>query len=535
MKKNKYIDIILNNIEKEDDKPNEASVSEKLIKRIIRRILTFLTIKFFLLFILLCILLLPLIIFIAIFFSLAWSDNLSDNSWNYSIDWSTFISNFSEDNLDTPLWIPVERAIINYWFDYTKYKSALISGFLKLFYMRGHEYYSWHRWIDFARIYSDKAKWYNPYILSTLRGIIKTVESREEINWKLSYEKKIYSWWNTFKYNSTIKKNQEKRIKPYWNHVIISSMDWSLYVIFAHLSILDKSILNADKIWRGNILWRMWTTGNSTGIHLHYEIRYCWSNKNLTKSWIQCSPVNPLWTIIGSENTFLGFSTLPKVNNFVAWVFETIKNKKIEEKEIYEQINIEYKEFCDTNSILFIWKSISCKEAFPIFYSHKNNKLFPKLNDQIKTEEIWEKYIKEEYNIKGVPTSKEIKDIKKIEGIAKKIYTSKELYQIVGKKFSNWKFLNSKKYYLKKIDNNIEGLMYTDSLETLDSLWKKYKKIEDIYNNYYYNSFYKKNKNPYVYNMINSNSIFMDIMDSQWNFISKYSNYWALAIFNQLK
>ncbi len=535
MKKKDYIDIILQESNKEEKKENK-SVWGKKFKRILIKLWTVLTIKVIIAIILTILIFFPVFIIIWLFLWLSWSDKLSSNSWNYNIDWNVFISSFSEDNLDTPMGIPVERWIISYWFDYNKYKNSLIKRFLKLSFYNAKEYYSWHRWVDFARTYKDKVNWYNPYILSTLRGIIKQSEYITKRSWSnIEYKKIIYSrQWNV-EYKSSINKISEVRLKPYWNYIMISSLDWKFYVLFAHLENLNKDVLKYEKIWRGNILWKMGTTWNSTWIHLHYEIRYCWNNPSIEKTWQQCTPLNPLGSIIWNENTFLWFSRLPKVNEFVAWNIETIKNKTKTEEEIYEEIRSDYKKFCSDSKLLFVGEEITCKEAFPIFHMNKDNTLFPNINDSSDKENIWKEYIENEYKIKWIPDIKEINEIRKIEWIKNKIYTARELYIKVWHKFSRGKYLNKNKYYLKIYKDDLEEVMIKDTIKTLSLFKEKWNKTEDIYNKYYHNTAYDRWSNPYVYNMLNSNKIFMDILDEKWEFISKYNNYWALTIFKNLE
>ena len=536
MKKSKYLDIIMKNAQVEEEQSAQGSnVTEKLLKRIFIRISVFLTIKVALLISLAVIIFLPFFLILWLLIWLSWGDDLGDNSGNYYIDGEVFVWNFSSENLDTPLWIPVEKWIITYGYDYKKYNHSLITKFLKIIYSNAREYYRGHRGVDFWKTYQDKQNGYSPYILSTLRGIVKQVEKREENGSSLVYHKNVYAWWKTLSYQTNIKKWQEKKIKPYGNHIVVSNLDGDFYVLFAHLSSLNKNIFNIGKIGRWAILWKMGTSGNSTWIHLHYEIRYCWENKNHHKRWEDCSPVNPLWSIIGSENTFLWFSKLPPTNTFIAWDFNTLKENYEKEEELFIKISDEYEEYCKWIDILFIWKETSCKEIFPIIYSSKDNESFPKIKDELRAEEIWKDYLKEEYDIEKTPTIKQISEIKKIEGISKQIYTSKELNIVLWKKFSHGKFLNTNRQYKITLEKNIEDDMYDDFLEDIEEINKKSNSTEELYNTYYENKAYEKGKNPYVYNMDSKENIFMDILDSEWNFISKYSNYGALTIFKILK
>lgn len=536
MKKSKYLDIIISEIEFEEEKENTKKKNKPnfLIKKVLTKILGFLSFKLFIVTIFILIIFLPILIILGFFASL-WKDNDLKSNQSYYIEWDTFIWNFSQNNLDSPLWIPIERWIITYWYDYTKNSNPIINSFLRLFYHNSHEYYKWHKWLDFARTYQDKKDWYNPYILSTLRWIIKRLEIREEKGGNsLSYTRKTYSnWWILETYSKASKYNEWK-LKPYGNHVIISSLDWKFYVMFAHLSEIHPSLFNIDKIWRWNILWRMWTTGNSTWVHLHYEIRYCWSNESINKTWNQCSSVNPLWTIIWEENTFLWFSTLPKTNSFYAGNFDDIKDNLKDEDEFNEEINNEYQKYCKNSELLFLWKNIKCKELFPIYYISKNSSSYPIIIDNNIKIEKWKEYIKEEYWISKTPTIDEISEIKKIENLKKNIYTAEELYLEIWNMFSLGKYRNNFEKYKIDITKESEEIMFQDLIETLDELKKKSDNIEELYSLYFNNTAYKKWENPYIYNMENKDKIFMDILDTEGNFISKYNKNWVLTIYRKL-
>lgn len=74
---------------------------------------------------------------------------------------------------------------------------------------------------------------------------------------------------------------------PYGNHVWLVSSDGSFALIFAHLKSLNSSGTKA--VVPGEFLGYMGSTGNSTGQHLHYEVRV---------------PTNTLPSLLSSDNYF---------------------------------------------------------------------------------------------------------------------------------------------------------------------------------------------------------------------------------------
>ena len=536
MNRKKHLHLIAESYKEEESKTKTGdNIEWKILKRILRRVITILSIKFIFLLIIILVLFLPIIIFLLIFSSIFWWNESSWWLWNNSSHLESFWWNFSNENLDTPLWIPVEKWILTYWYDYTLNKSPLISDFIKITYSNAHEFYEWHKWIDFWMSYKDKQSWSNPIVLSTLRWVIKQVDTREEIWSEYKYTRKTYRNWNFIENSQLIKKSKEKTLRPYWNNVILSSIDWNFYVIYAHLNDVNKQVIEKWNVSRGQIIWVMWTTWNSTWVHLHYEIRYCWSNKSLNKNWHDCTSVNPLWFLDKNKEVFLGFSKLPSINQFIAWTFEKLKKYLIPEDDVFSDINKEYTTFCNTYKLILLKRDFECKELFPIIYTSKDNSLFPMIKDETEWETLWWQYVREEYSIEWVPTLEQLKEIAKIEGINKKLYTSKELYSELSNKLSYWKYLNKNKVYqISNTKELKEEDLIIDLFDTLDELKKTNKNSEKLFNKYYLNDFYSELENPYVYNMIDKNKIFLWIYDTQWNFISRYNKYWVFTIFKNL-
>jgi len=63
------------------------------------------------------------------------------------------------------------------------------------------------------------------------------------------------------------------------NYVIVRTADGRLDLIYAHLSSVQA--VKGKKVGEGAVLGRMGSTGNSTGLHLHFEVRKMpWTNRD---------------------------------------------------------------------------------------------------------------------------------------------------------------------------------------------------------------------------------------------------------------
>ncbi len=58
----------------------------------------------------------------------------------------------------------------------------------------------------------------------------------------------------------------------YGNYVKLETEDGKFMTVYAHLS--SVSVTTGQKVTRGQVIGNMGTTGNSSGVHLHYEIRH---------------------------------------------------------------------------------------------------------------------------------------------------------------------------------------------------------------------------------------------------------------------
>ncbi len=520
----------------EEKKKKSSSLWKSILKKILKKIAVVLTIKWTLLLWLLIIILFPLIVIIIIMLSIFGGNNESKtHSSNYYTTNQNYSGYFSSENLEIPLWIPVERWRMTYWYDYTKYKSNIITWFLKVLFPWSHEYYSWHRGLDFWKIYQDKKSWHSPLLLSTVRGTVKSLEQRID-NWngRLKYEKKYLKDWVIYNVESEIRKSQETKLKPYWNNVILSTLDGKFYVMYAHMKELNQEMKSNFLVNRGSVLWKMWNTWNSHWDHLHYEIRICDNNENLTKTWRECNHVNPLWFLWWQDTVFLGIKKLPLINEFIAWNIEIVKSFIKDEDEIKEDTNIEYNSFCKIYKILLTGKKVSCDELFSIAYSNRNNPNFPQEENYNQLVFIWSKYIDNEYWKDNIKTSKQLNEIARLEWINKSIHTENELFHLVGKNLSYGKYNNKYKIYKINDPEITDEKLLNDLIETLEKLKTNNTNHEDLFLKYYDYPMYSKNKNPFVYNMMDKDHIFLPILDNQENIIYKHNKKGSLTIFNQL-
>lgn len=438
-------------LQKEDTPEKKKKISlSKFLLRLVLKIGKILTIKFFLL---LIFFLLPLIIIIIIIM-------LSMSIWDPET-WTTpsnsaennYFQYFSKQDTNIPLWIPVEEWRITYWFDYNQWKDPISDWFIKITYPWEEEYYPKHSWLDFWLSRWNMNNKTLPGIYNTHKWIIKKIDTRTS-KWDTYYYTSLINNSNSFiEKKFTIKKHKEWDDVPYWNSVLLSSLDGKFYTIYAHLDSINWSLKNNIIINRGHYLWKMGNTWRSTWTHLHYEIRYCWENNNsYKKSWWNCKPINPLGFIKKDSVTFLGIKSLPQINLFKVWDVKVIKESIVSESKTHKQIIDNFNNFCKNNELLFKWKSFECIQYFPIHYVLENNKINKK-----------------------------------------------------------------------------------DSLEEFDKIYKEDRDIENAYNSFFYSWIYDDLKNPYVYNFLDKQHLYLQILNESWDKISLNDQYWSLAIYNIIK
>ena len=70
--------------------------------------------------------------------------------------------------------------------------------------------------------------------------------------------------------SATVVKNG-KKVRVYGNHIIVKSGSYAL--LYAHLATLEENSGTCTNIEAGKFLGYMGTTGNSDGVHLHWEMR----------------------------------------------------------------------------------------------------------------------------------------------------------------------------------------------------------------------------------------------------------------------
>lgn len=465
---------------------------------------------------------LPLIIILGV---IGWWIVFLWNSSTYvEFEESDNILNFGSEHINMPIWFPVERGRLTYGFDYTKHKHSSWLDFLKIKLHGTHEYYDWHKGIDIAKTYWDIIKGYQPLIYTTMNWIILRLDSWIENWWKITYSRKSY---NSGSFNETsysIKKSEEKNKAPYGNHVIVSSIDWKYYTMFAHLSVINDNL--EVKVERWNAIWRMWNTWNSTGDHLHYEIRTCWDNNSrLQKSWWQCEAINPLSVLPNNWGTFLWINELPKENSFFAWNIINIKDNIITDKEEIPKLIQKRDSVCKGIKLQQLNNSFNCDELFAIVEANKESGDFP-LNKISNKEHITKIYIENEYwKILNNLSENEILTIAKLEQVTAR--NTEQLINGLSSKLSHGKFNNLKRAYkineeANQIDDLILDLKWNNSFE---------ERLLTIYDNWAY----KKGENPFIYNEENKNKIFLPIRSPEGEVVKYFSWRWALTIFNTIK
>lgn len=539
MNRKKALAMLFDSYKKEEILEKKEKKWFNLLKFLLRRVLVFLSIKFLLLLLWIIIFLLPFFIIIFLFLNIGKSDITHQYTWWYD----NYSYMFNSELIDVPIWIPVERGRLTRGYDYTRYNHPIVGKFLKMTFW--NEYYSGHQWIDFGKTFTDKIKFYKPTIVSTNRWIVYQYEDFDEStndNSFYSYLRITYANWIYSETTQDIKKNISSNLnqKPYWKHVIITSIDWRFYVMYAHLSSINKEILANGQIERGSPLWKMGTTGNSNWDHLHYEIRYCGENNfDLSKTFRQCYPINPLWFVGDKDFTYLGIKEMPKNNNFTAWnidIKDLIKDDLYISKELTEEKEL----FCETTKLLFLWKKITCNEIFPIYFISKDNEIFPKITDDEEKKIAATYYLKNEYW--NIELNKEnIKKISLLEWVSIKDNKEDFLYEI-SNKISYWKYNNKNNVYLiNNLDildsEKIKEINQKQLMELIDyiDILNKKNSIENVYINYFYNQYYKNKENPYVYNFIDENSIFLEIKDFSWNKRWNYNKDGVLTIYQKIK
>lgn len=468
--------------------------------------------------------LIPIILLWMILIGLFWWNNNENDLYYW--EYSDFTNHFSQDLIDTPLWIPVERGRITYGFDYTYWwnQHPLNEKYLSLTLPGSTKYYTKHQWLDFAPLWLDKLKFYSPKIISTLDGIILQYETFTQEGNMNNYTRVAYvnNTYITIEHQWRANRIIEER--PYWNHVIVSSKDWVFYVMFAHLESINAALIEWGDIKRWQVIWIEWSTWNSTAQHLHYEIRYCWENTELKKWWRDCKPINPLSFVAWQDFTYLWFKELPKENKFTAWDKDI---SEVIQEDNSEEIKTKKESFC--NKVLLL--NTNCDILYPISEFSKNNVLFPPVQEW-ERESIAKQYIFQEYWWET-----NLQTIAKLEWI---IFQPKTFYSDLWKTLSYGKYKNKENVY--KIKNtsllkqeekdNIEKTMLDDLVKRIN---KKNSAAEEFFRKYYQASQYKEGKNPYIYNFIDSSSVFLEILDPSGKSLWKFNQDWVLTIYNKSK
>lgn len=456
------------------------------------------------------------------------------------VAWLNFTSYFSTQYEEVPYGIPVERGLITAWFDdgSDPYWFGTYSG---------------HEWLDIWRLQKDKNNWYAPLIFTTHKWQVVHMEVRSDdpnnpnkyIYTKYTYSESSgdheYYEIDTKDYP---KNNYTNTIrKPYGTHIVVRETLWDYQTLYGHLSKVSEDILKNPNVVIWQFLWYMWTTGNSTWPHLHYEIRDCsflWQAKNLFKLQTGCNKINPLNKsdhLNGDNHLGIPFDLLEQKGNIVLYAWHGSQREKIvSEEDENSGIIAEYNDFCNKGKLYFIQRKVECKYVFPIYYQNKDRGLFPHLITDLEKKEVFLRYIKNEYNL----TEEDLNDTGKLTTLRREeIIIEEDINVIIEKitgKLSYGRYYNKEKYYNKYdvVTEDINDIMMEDTINSLNEIFKSWKRWNDLYISYFDMPYYKRKENPYIYNMIDREHIHMYIMDNNGEEINVYEKDWVIKTFNTI-
>jgi hypothetical protein len=443
-----------------------------------------------------------------------------------------------------PYGIPIERGIVGKGIDLSKYA---VRDEFKL------SSYRDHTGQDFSRTYGDKSAKYLPYLFSTSRSVVLLVESREQdpsdpdgyiyirhtlVDWAYVRTERTIPKWRADMLDPTFKIN----FMPYGQRVVLSSLDWAYYTLYAHLSAVRPDLITSGGIVnRWESIGIMGSTGNSSGVHLHYEIMYCGENNAKKQMSIGgCTKINPFGKNEILQDNYIGVDPT-KVSILSAGSPNSMKEPISSEEEV-DQIKKDYEQYCQGGGIGFSWMSLSCKEVFPIIAQWRTSENFPRIVDPQEQKEAVTQYLREVYQVVSQTIDPlKLNYIASLEGISP-VNSGSWVIDVLQKKLTRGKFQNQYRVYRipdspsTEDERNIFSKMNSDLIEDLERLYKEAgKDPERLYLLYYASPWYASGwDNPFVYNLSSPEKMLMEIRDGSGTILRRATQYGAFTIHKKL-
>lgn len=198
------------------------------------------------------------------------------------------------------------------------------------------------------------------------------------------------------------------------------------------------------------------------------------------------------------------------------------KSSSVASVPLEQTIKSEYDRFCTSAKPLFVGRTVTCKDVFPIVYQNRANSYYPNIpgnEDGI----AGEKYVLATYGVKKEDiTIEKILSISSLDGIKVTGLSADKFFPEIGTILSYGKYQNRSRIYKRQEffssgneTTKAEQTFLSDLITDVEKLKKKTGSIEKAYEQYYPSAGYKRPRdNPYLYNMYDGNSIFMTLMDN---------------------
>lgn len=222
--------------------------------------------------------------------------------------------------------------------------------------------YAGHMGQDISRILTDKMDGYLPYLLATHRGVVKQIQQRRDDpndSERYIYDITTLTGLEYVKTQDSIKKKLADIVDPtfrvntipYGQQVVLSTYDGVWYTRYAHMDAVAPQL--GEDGWRtverGDAIGAMGETGNSAGVHLHYEILYCGNdNRDFHKSPGKCRRLNPFGYIEALRDNFLGIDP-SKVRSVFAGNDTARQNTAVSSTQLASTAAANYNSTCNSS------------------------------------------------------------------------------------------------------------------------------------------------------------------------------------------